>query len=183
MRKNLLLLGTLAALLPGAALAVLTVDLGDPAEHEWTVTYLFETGGVGKTSMDVLPYDFDEMEILDAAPERGGEAFDYEEINEGEEKKPKFRVLFPEPLGPNERMRFRVVARMKDPEAYFLDVAKLNFLYQTGHEINVTLPAGFLPIYTDEPMELKWTQNRVILSSAGGELRPIVIFARSCAGD
>ena len=180
MKYALPLLATLAVILPGTASAVLTVDLGDPAGHEWTVTYLFETGGVGKTSMDVLPYDFDEMEILDAAPERGGEAFEHEAINEGEEKKPKFRILFPEPLEPNERIRFRVVARMKDPEAYFLDVAKLNFLYQTGHEINVTLPEGYLPIYTDEPMELKWTQNRVILSSAGGKLRPIVVFARSC---
>ncbi|MBN1825208.1 MAG: hypothetical protein JW958_03005 [Candidatus Eisenbacteria bacterium] len=180
MKGALLLLGTLAALLPGAALAVLTVDLGDPTTHEWTVTYRFEASGVGKTSMDVLPYDYDEMEILDTAPEKGGGQLKYEAINEGEAKKPKFRILLPNPLGPNERMKFRVVARMKDPEAYFLDVAKLNFLYSTGHEINVTLPEGYLPIYTNEAMELKWEKNRVVLSSAGGVLRPVVIFGRSC---
>lgn len=180
MRNALLILALAAALVPGAARAVLTVELGDPASHEWTATYLFEAGGVGKTSMEVLPYDFDEMEILDATPEKGGEALEWKPIHEGEEKKPKYEVIFPEPLGPNQRFRFRVVARMKDPEAYFLDVAKLNFLYQTGHEINVTLPAGYYPIYTDEPMELKWTQNRVVLSSRGGQLRPIVIFARGC---
>lgn len=170
-------------LLPSVAQAVLTVDLGDVEKNEWTVTYRFEEKGIGKKSMDVLPYDC-EMEVMEAFPEGGGTPLQWEPINEGKEKKSKFQISFPAPLGPGESFVFRLVAKMKDPNAYFLDSAKLNFLYSTGHRVNVTLPVGYYPIYTDEPMELKQDRGRVVLQSGGGKVRPVIIFAVRCeSGD
>jgi hypothetical protein len=167
--------------LPLAAQAVLHVDLGEPRANEWTVTYTFVDSEPGKKSMEVLPYD-SEIEVLEAVPEKGGAPLKWERINEGEEGKPKVRVEYPEAIEPGKRYSFRLVAKMKDPNAYFEDTAKLNFLYRTGHEIYVSLPRGFYPIYTDEPMELKQETERVVLSSKGGKERPVVIFAVRCGG-
>jgi hypothetical protein len=165
--------------LPLAAQAVLHVDLGDARANEWTVTYTFVDSEPGKKSMEVLPYD-SEIEVLEAVPEKGGAPLRWEPINEGAEGKPKIRVEYPEAIEPGKRFSFRLVAKMKDPNAYFEDTAKLNFLYRTGHEIYVSLPRGFYPIYTDEPMELKQESERVVLSSKGGKERPVVIFAVRC---
>ena len=131
--------------------------------------------------MEVLPYDA-EIEILEAAPEKGGTPLRWERINEGVTGKPKIRVDFPQPIAPGGRYDFRLVAKMKDPNMYFEDSAKLNFLYRTGHEIAVSLPRGFLPIYTDEAMELKQEKERVVLTSKGGKERPVVVFAIRCDG-
>lgn len=166
-------------LLPGLAGAVVHVDLGEPAENSWTVTYTFADGREGSTSMEILPYDF-EMEIVQAEPEMGGRALPFEAINNNKEGKPKFLVEYPEPVAQDGRFRFRVVARMTDPNSYFEDTAKLTFLYQTAHEVNVSLPADYFPVFTDEPMELKREQNRVVLTSEGGKRRPVVIFAVGC---
>lgn len=166
-------------LLPGAAAAVVLVELGDPDEHGWTVTYTFADGREGSTSMDILPYDFD-MEITSAEPEKGGRALPFEAINGNKEGEPKFRVQYPDPVPQDGRFRFRVTATMTDPQSYFEDTAKLTFLYQTAHEVNVSLPKGYFPVFTDEPMELKQEKGRVVLSSEGGKRRPVVIFAVGC---
>jgi hypothetical protein len=180
-RLSALFLLVVLLLLPAAAAGVLHVDLGDPAKNEWTVTYRFTAEDVGMKSMEVLPYD-GEIKILEAVQEKGGAPLEWAAINEGKEGKPKFRVDFPEALGPGERLSFRLVATMTDPRSYFEDTAKLNFLYETGHEISVSLPRGFYPIYTDEAMELKQEKERVVLTSKGGKERPIVIFAIRCDG-
>jgi len=179
-----ILLSAVAMLLlfPAAAGAVLHVELGDPRSNGWTVTYRFSADEMGQTYMDVLPYEA-EIEIVEIAPERGGRPFEWERINEGEERKPKIRVKFPKALGPGESQVFRLVAHLKDPNAYFMDTAKLNFLYRTGHEINVSLPPGYYPVYTDEPMEIKQERGRIVLISKGGRVRPIVVFAIPCAGE
>ncbi len=175
------LVSTLILSLPGAAPAVLHVDLAMPVTNEWTVTYRFADDEMGSRSMDVLPYEA-EIEVIDVVPEKGGKSLEWERINEGEEKKPKIRVKYPETIGPGEKFTFRLTAKMKDSNAYFEDTAKLNFLYRTGHKIHVSLPLGFYPIYTDEAMELKQEQQRIVLSSRGGKVRPIVIFAVRCSG-
>lgn len=162
-----------------SAPAILHVDLGDPQAHEWSVSYRFVDSEQGKQSMDVLPYDA-EIEILEVVPEKGGRPLRWEPINAGEEGKPKFRVDYPEPIPPGGKFGFRLVAKMKDANSYFEDSAKLNFLYKTGHEIVVTLPRGYYPFYTDEPMELKFEEERVVVSSKGGKERPIVVFAFRC---
>ena len=171
----------LAALLlaPCLALAVVHVDLGDPAANSWVVQYTFADGRDGSASMEVLPYDFD-IEILKAEPEKGGSPLKYEEINENREGAPKFKVEYPEPVKTGSRYRFRVEARMTDANSYFEDTAKLTFLYQTAHEVYVSLPEGYFPIFTDEPMEIKQDKRRVVLSSEGGRRRPVVIFAVKC---
>ncbi len=155
------------------------VDLGDPAANGWTVTYTFADGREGSTSMEILPYDFD-MEILSAEPEMGGRELSYQAINDNKEGKSKYLVEYPEPVAQDSRFRFRVTARMTDPNSYFEDTAKLTFLYQTAHEVNVSLPAGYYPVFTDEPMELKREKDRVVLTSEGGKRRPVVIFAVGC---
>lgn len=172
---------TLILTIPGTAPAVLHVDLAMPAANEWTVTYRFADNEMGSQSMDVLPYEA-EIEVIDVVPEKGGNSLEWERINEGEEKKPKIRVKYPETVGPGGKFTFRLTAKMKDPNAYFEDTAKLNFLYRTGHEIHVSLPLGFYPIYTDEAMEVKQEQQRIVLSSRGGKVRPVVIFAVRCSG-
>jgi hypothetical protein len=129
--------------------------------------------------MEVLPYDA-EIEIVEVVPEKGGPPLRWEAIHAGEEGKSKFRVDYPEPIPPGGKYGFRLVAKMRDSNAYFEDSAKLNFLYRTGHEVYVTLPRGYYPLYTDEPMELKLDNERVVLTSAGGRERPIVIFAVRC---
>jgi hypothetical protein len=159
--------------------AILHVDLGDPATHEWTVSYRFVDSDPGKRSMEVLPYEA-EIEILEAVPEKGGAPLRWEMINAGEKGKPKVRVDYPEPVATGGRFGFRLVAKLKDATSYFEDSAKLNFLYSTGHEIYVSLPRGYYPFYTDEPMELKFEAERVIVSSKGGKERPIVLFAFRC---
>ncbi len=169
----------LMLLLPGAAGAVVHVDLGGPAENSWTVTYTFADGQEGSESMEILPYDFD-MEIVSAEPEKGGDPLRFEPINDGKEGKPKFLVDYPGPVARDDRFRFRVVAGMTDANSYFEDTAKLTFLYQTAHKVSVSLPPGYYPIFTDEPMELKREKDRVVLTSEGGKRRPVVIFAVKC---
>jgi len=178
-RLSVLVMSISLVFFPAAAGAILHVDLGDPAENTWTVTYRFAAGEVGQKSMDVLPYE-GEIEIVEAVPEKGGSPLEWSRINEGKEGKPKIQVELPEVLGPGDRFTFRLVATIKDPASYFEDTAKLNFLYRTGHEISVSLPKGFYPIYTDEAMELKQEKERVVLTSKGGKERPIVIFAIRC---
>ncbi|MBM3321846.1 MAG: hypothetical protein FJY73_14380 [Candidatus Eisenbacteria bacterium] len=172
----LLLLAT-----PLASPAILFVDLGDPRANDLTVTYRFTDLQAGSQSMEVLPYDA-AIEVLEAAPEKGGTPLRWERINEGMAGKPKIRVAYPQPIAPGGRYDFRLVAKMKDANMYFEDSAKLNFLYRTAHEIAVSLPRGFLPIYTDEAMELKQEKERVVLTSKGGKERPVVIFAIRCDG-
>ena len=162
-----------------AAFAVVNIDLGDVDANTWTVNYTFSAAGAGADSMMVLPYDY-EMEILRAEPEKGGPPLSYEPANEGKEGAPKFKVKFPEPIEPGGRFRFVLEATMTDAKAYFEDTAKLTFMYQTAHEAYVTLPVGYFPIYTDEPMEVKQEKGRIVLSSDGGKRRPIVIFATKC---
>jgi hypothetical protein len=174
-----LLVAILSGALASPAGAILHVDLGDPESHEWTATYRFVDSDPGKSSMDVLPYEA-EIEVVEVSPEKAGPPLRWEMINAGEEGKQKVRVLYPEPIPPGGRFGFRLVAKMKDANAYFEDSAKLNFLYRTGHEIYVTLPRGYYPFYTDEPMELKLEAERVVVSSKGGKERPIVLFAYRC---
>ncbi len=169
----------LLLLLPAAAPAVVHVDLGNPADHSWTVTYTFADGSEGSESMEILPYDFD-IRIVSVKPEKGGQSLRYEPINEKKEGKPKFVVHYPSPVPKDGRFRFRVVAVMTDANSYFEDTAKLTFLYQTAHEVNVSLPANYFPFFSDEPMELKREKNRVVLTSEGGKRRPVVIFAVAC---
>ncbi|MFH1679949.1 MAG: hypothetical protein ABIH26_04815 [Candidatus Eisenbacteria bacterium] len=159
--------------------AILHVDLGNPQSNEFTVTYRFVDSKAGSQSMEVLPYEA-EIEVVEAVPEKGGPPLRWERINEGGKGKPKIRVSYPVGVNPGGRYVFRLVAKMRDPNMYFEDTAKLNFLYRTGHEIAVTLPRGYLPVYSDEPMELKQENERVVLTSEGGKERPVVIFALSC---
>jgi hypothetical protein len=180
-RHSILLLLAPLLLFPAAARAILHVDLGNPGENEWTVTYRFAAGEVGMKSMEVLPYD-GEIEIVEVVPEKGGSPLDWSRINEGKQGKPKIQVEFPEVLGPGDRFTFRLVATIKDSTSYFEDTAKLNFIYRTGHEISVSLPRGYYPIWTDEAMELKQEKERVVLTSKGGRERSIVIFAVRCGG-
>jgi hypothetical protein len=178
-RCRTIVLSFVLLLLAGSAGAVVHVDLGSPDENSWTVTYTFADGREGSQTMEILPYDFD-MEIISAEPEKGGNPLRFEPINENKEGKPKFMVDYPQPVARDDRFRFRVVARMTDANSYFEDTAKLTFLYQTAHEVNVSLPAGYFPTFTDEPMELKREKDRVVLTSEGGKRRPVVIFAVKC---
>lgn len=172
--------GSVAALIlavTGApALAIVSIDLGTPAEHDWTVYYTFRESQEQATSMDILPYDFD-IEMVSAEAEKGGQALKWLDINTGREAVPKYQVKFPEPVKPGERYRFSVEAKMKDEKSYFEDTEKLTFMYQTAHEVIVKLPTGYYPVYTDEPMQVRREQERVVLSSKGGSRRPIVVFA------
>lgn len=181
MRKSnmLLLLAVVALLAPSAARAKLFVDLADPSTNQFTVTYRFVDSEMGSSSMDVLPYQ-GEIAVVEVAPEKGGRSLPWERIEGAGEGDPKIRVTYPETIGPGGRYAFRMVATIKDPNSYFEDTAKLNFLYRTGHEISVSLPFGFYPIYTDEAMEVKQEGQRVVLSSKGGKVRPVVIFGVRC---
>lgn len=172
--------GSVAALILACtgvpAWAVVSIDLGAPAENSWTVYYTFRESQEQAQSMDILPYDF-EMEVISAEAEKGGQALKWMEINTGREGAPKYQVKFPEPVKPGERYRFSVEAKMKDAKSYFEDTEKLSFMYQTAHEVFVKLPDGYYPVYTDEAMQIRREQGRVVLSSKGGSRRPIVVFA------
>ncbi|MFH1279332.1 MAG: hypothetical protein ABIK65_13240 [Candidatus Eisenbacteria bacterium] len=180
MRKTFVLLFALAPwLAPSSASARLHVDLGDPAAHQFTVTYRFVDSDMGSQSMDVLPYEA-EIEIVEVVPDKGGRPLEWEPIEGAKKGDPKIRIKYPQTIKPGERFAFRMVAKLTDENAYFEDTAKLNFLYRTGHETSVSLPRAFYPIYSDEAMELIQENERVVLSSKGGKVRPIVIFAVRC---
>lgn len=174
-----LLLASLLGLVPSFASARLHVDLGEPASHQFTVTYRFVDSDMGSQSMDILPYEA-EIEIVEVVPDKGGIPLKWEPIEGAKEGEPKIRVKYPETIKPGGRFAFRMVAKLTDENAYFEDTAKLNFLYKTGHEISVSLPRSFYPIYSDEAMELIQEDQRVVLTSKGGKVRPIVLFAVRC---
>ncbi len=175
-------LGALACLLLAAspANAILHVSLEDPESNSWVVLYTFSESREGADSLAIFPYDFP-IEIIKAEALKGGRPLKYDEINEGKEGKPKYSIRFPNPVVGGEKFRFRVEARMTDPKSFFLDSRKLTFIYQTAHDVFVSLPPNFLPVYTDEPMEIKQEKGRVVLESRGGERRPVIIFANRCS--